>query len=1559
MNNIHTRSWCRTIVRVLALQLALGPLATPAFAQATKLADEPIGFTPSAPPNIMLTVDDSTSMLSDFLPDYVISDPDYPGSNFCRDATGNMTLPCGNSGSPTSPPYIYSAGNTTGAPNVPYPRYAVGTPAYSASSIPDWLRAWPAPAHSNALNRLYYDPSITYLPPLNFDGTPFPSQDKTVTVNWTSVMTDPWVPVASRKYENLTTTVKVGMWCNSDWPTNTDPDPTAGGGLGGGNECRVNGTNYTGVAPTDAAVSYTDYLYPWQKSSGADSSKYFYRGASGLGNTWTKPLYCDTTHPKYPKSCTTNMVCPVATVPATPQPQTCFFQSNQTGCVGPVTYSPAGCNVVTPGTKFGAPGCTAAGCCTGSECIPCNVIACPTGITGKNGRCRLTGTAAPGSGGSNAACNCSGAGCTLPSCPNFTPQTCPVALVPRTTCSNTSPACTDKLHDPVLKTNTGIRLIDDANGAGEVCRHNNQAYPDGTVAAPFNYPSGKYTQVRTGSCPTVPGSATVPRHYWRASVEWCSSKITTANDKWRGFGLAGTCQNEHDSAHPYPRYYKWGARNGRLPQVVADPEYLDNYLYPAFERIDLVSGSTYNHDHYNAVGQFVPLSRTYEQEMENYANWFAYYRTRIQAAKTVISQNFTYLDSGYRVGFHTLSNSPPTSFVDISEFDHPPSSGGQKDKWYQQLFAIQIAMGKQTPNIDAVVRIGELFKNGSNPALSGSSDPIVLSCHKNYHMLFTDGITNQSALPATLVGNVDNTVPALPQAIVTSPAIVAGSPWPNLYRENAGAALANTMSDYTTHYWVTDLRPGMQNNVVASGADPAPWQHLNFAALSLGTEGVLAGASPSAVEALIERGLPADPKWPTPTPNSWQPNATGVDDLWHAAVNARGRFVNAKTSQQLGRGIAQILQDITSASGSGASPTFANPTLSVTNDFTWIAMFEPGWGGDVQKVQIDPVTAQSQTVLWSAKTALIAQTTPGPGKPTPWYTERRIVTLNEAGVAVPFVQASLGPTQLATLGADSATQDRVIEYLRGRRDNEGDGDGQYRKRPSPLGDIVDSQAAMVGKTDPPVNDYWDYIEANDPGYAAFKDANKNRPTRVYVGANDGMLHVFDDADGREAWAFIPRDFFRGPPNDKAGLVGLTYQPGGLPIYDHRFYVNASPRVVDANLNGTWKTLLVSGLGKGGKSYFAIDATNPTTVTDEASAASKFLWDFRDPDLGFTYGRATIVKTRAFGGQWLVVVPSGYNNASGEGKLFFLRASDGVLLHTMSTSVGAPGSPSGLAHITGYTKDYRNQLAEQFYAGDLFGNLWRFDTSDANVANWKVEKLAELRDPGGAPQPVTTPVRIDVDVTNGVDRWVFVGTGKLTHQCDLTDYAANPANAVECTGNPSPTQQQSMYAIRDGTYIKPSTIAAAVTRADLDVLAPGVTGLGANVIAKKGWINDLPPGQRMVRTPVATVGLIAYIATSQPLDPCEIGLPANIYVRQFGNGESRLESGGTFVESIYEPTGAAGLEIIAVNPPGCTSDCVPDIKLAVLSSSKSELITFSAKLPSILGSARLSWRTLGQ
>jgi len=1112
-------------------------------------------------------------------------------------------------------------------------------------------------------------------------------------------------------------------------------------------------------------------------------------------------------------------------------------------------------------------------------------------------------------------------------------------------------------------------LRNDADTAtkGVVCRHNNMAYtgtnPIG--ASPYNYPAGKYiTPITNGTgpdaCVSTPHFAAVPRHYWKTEVEWCDHQISTPNVKWTGYGDAtlGVCQSFKDASHTYPRFHQFGSAGGT-----------DNMTTSAFQRVDLNIANrltaTYQHDWTDASGA-ESITRSFDEEMTNYANWFAYYRTRITAVKTVTSLTFlgklgnTFnLDDTFRVGLHTLSNKKaatsgkfdPAAFVDVQDFD-----ATQKKTWYDQLLAINIPLGLETPTLNAMSRIGQYFAPGGSSELSGATDPIILSCQKNWHMLFTDGFTNQGSLPTSTVADQDDKVPTtgpmgqLPVnglTPVTITGLTPGSAWPPPYREDPNNSAANAASDYSMNYWVTDLRPAMPMNVATSAKDPAPWPHLNFAAMSLGTQGILPSGNQSVVESQLTAGTLL---WPKPQPTVFKPDASGVDDLWHAAMNGRGRFVNAQSADELKLGMGQILQDVINQAGARAGVGFQSANVSGANNNIYRVRFEPGWGASLTKIQIDPTTGAEVANVWEASAQLTAQlAVVNPGD-TPWFTNRKVVTVDEAKNPVPFLWASIGSNELDSLSPGKTARAKlVLEFLRGNRANEGSSIGQFRVRVGGLlGDIVDSQALYVGAPRAP------YMDANDPGYSTWKSGLASRPARVYVGANDGMLHAFDDATGNEAWAFVPSELFRA---DKTGLGALSYQDGALPPFQHHFYVDSTPRITDVNFGGgdsDWHSLLVGGLGKGGKSYYALDISDPASITDETTAAQKVLWQFTDADMGYSYGRPVIAKTHAFGGKWVVFVTAGYNNASGKGKIFILDAKDGSLLKTLSTGVGSAATPSGLAQIAGYEKDFRNQIAEQIYGGDLLGNFWRFDISgtDETAASWGAPvKLANLTAPDGTPQAVTIAPQIEIDIANGIDRWVFIGTGRLLDDLDLT--TASIANQV-----------QTFYAIRDGTAATPQTPwgAALAPRTDMDLItaALGITGL--NNKPAKGWFDDLPVGQRIVVPVQAALSLVAYVGTSPQTDPCLTGQPATVYAREYARGNSLLldTDGVTPIESVFAAEGGVGVELVALDGAnGGGTGGYPDLRIAITAGTTGKVTFYKPKNPDFSQKHRMSWRLLGQ
>jgi type IV pilus assembly protein PilY1 len=1240
-------------------------------------------------------------------------------------------------------------------------------------------------------------------------------------------------------------------------------------------------------------------------------------------------------------------------------------------------------NCLTIGTCSSPAGkaCASAGDCGSGLCTDGSTLCLTQKDCPQAGKCNTNGQACNNDNqcpATNGTCALTGATCTTPGVDTVN---CPTVG----TCSITGNTCSFNCSDGTGNCNcanlpgplppsaavcsTGgvggvstATLRHDADNNGVVCRRNNKA-SGAYTSGPYAYPSGKFlTPITNGTgvdaCTATDHYAATPRHYWKSEVQWCDKKIATAGDKWLGFGTdqGGTCQAGKDSTHIYPRFFQFGAAS-----------YVDNYSTAAFQRVDLdvKNPKSYTHTWIDATGQTQTITRSFDDEMTNYANWFAYYRTRIQAVKTVTSLTFTVLDDQYRVGFHTLSNGAktpagcgtqfdPATFVNIADFD-----ASQKATWYGQLFAISIPLCLETPTLDAMARIGEYFKNGTSADLVGATDPIKLSCQKNWHMLFTDGFTNQPKLPSTTVDDVDNTVPTLPDPIT---GLTAGQPWPHPFREDPTAGALNAASDYAMNYWVTDLRTSgalSTDNVPPTTKDPAIWQHLNFAAMSLGTQGKLPVANQSVTENLLSAGTL---QWPQPYPTVFKPDNSGVDDLWHAAINGRGRFVNAQSADELKLGMGQILQDITNQAGSRSGVGLASNSISLQNHAVYRVTFQPGWAGTVTKIDIDIVTGAELSDLWEAAQQLHTTLTPSASDPTcatagscPWFTNRRIFTVDDTNTAVPFLWDNLSSAQQDSLAPGlPAVGQAVASYLRGDPTNEGVALGQFRVRGTAafgenfLGDIVDSQAVYVGAPSAP------YVESNDPGYASFVAAQAGRPARVYAGGNDGMLHAFDDATGDESWAFVPHDLYRA---DNTGLGALAYQDGALPPFRHHFYVDSTPRIIDVDFGGSdWRTLLVGGLGKGGKSYYALDVTNPGTITTETKATSQYLWTFTDSDMGYSYGKPILTKTHNPAWGWVMIVSAGYNNPSGLGKIFFVDAKTGTKLKEMDTGFGSSPSPSGLVHVSGYTKDFRNELVEQIYGGDLYGNFWRFDVSDSNPSNWTVAKFANLTDPvSGKPQPVTTPPQIEVDINNSTDRWVFVGTGRLLDDTDLSD--SSIAN-----------QQQTFYAFRDGTTTTPTTISGPLSRSDLVELTGAALVDGLAQKPAKGWFEDLPQGQRIITPPTAALSIVAFAGTSPQDNPCLTGEPAELYVREFSLGTSLLAASDFGASGTYDPTnggimvssGAVGLDVaIFSDSSGANSASGIDIRVAVTAGTTGDVVFQHVKPPGDLAAHRMSWRLLGQ
>lgn len=134
-----------------------------------------------------------------------------------------------------------------------------------------------------------------------------------------------------------------------------------------------------------------------------------------------------------------------------------------------------------------------------------------------------------------------------------------------------------------------------------------------------------------------------------------------------------------------------------------------------------------------------------------------------------------------------------------------------------------------------------------------------------------------------------------------------------------------------------------------------------------------------------------------------------------------------------------------------------------------------------------------------------------------------------------------------------------------------------------LGDIVNSSLVRV-KGGLYRASAADKLEGST-AYAAFA-AKQAAKEMLYVGANDGMLHAFDAASGKEEFAFIPSGV-----KDSLNVLASRYGAGGAP---HRYFVDGTPVVSDVYFGNAWHRVLVGSLGAGGRQVFALDVTDPTS-----------------------------------------------------------------------------------------------------------------------------------------------------------------------------------------------------------------------------------------------------------------------------------------------------------------------------------------------------------------------------
>lgn len=473
---------------------------------------------------------------------------------------------------------------------------------------------------------------------------------------------------------------------------------------------------------------------------------------------------------------------------------------------------------------------------------------------------------------------------------------------------------------------------------------------------------------------------------------------------------------------------------------------------------------------------------------------------------------------------------------------------------------------------------------------------------------------------------------------------------------------------------------------------------------------------------------------------------------------------------------------------------------------------------------------------------------------------RTNVELTDSSNAFSTSNSAITPSSLGLASGDTTGRDKVINFVHGYDayyQNELPPRGPSAKRNWILGAFIHSRPVVIHYADRSV---------------------------IYAGANDGMLHAFDDATGEELWGFIPPDLL---PNLK-NLTGEAVQ----------FYVDGPPKayIERDSSNKIVSATLIFGERRGGNHYTALDIKDPLLP--------KFLWSISPSAI--TY-KTTMSSTTAYqemgqtwsapqlgrveGGKWVAFISGGYDDLNQDlanpgtdtkGRaLYVVDVSNGSLIWSYSYANNANmqySIPSDTARVDTNNDGYIDRL----YVGDVGGQIWRFDVGSSGLTgkilfdtNWGVSVKRKIFYPP------------DVTLELGYEM-IFVGTGDREHPKEIT--RVNRLYAIKDKNPSSPLKESDLVDVT------------------LDLLQVGTdsekTTTMTDLQTKSGWfiLLDQNIGEKCLSSPTLFFGTV-YYTTFTPVfgdtnDPCFLSQgEARLYAVDYKTGSAvfNLDDSGTLTD----------------------------------------------------------------
>lgn len=907
------------------------------------------------------------------------------------------------------------------------------------------------------------------------------------------------------------------------------------------------------------------------------------------------------------------------------------------------------------------------------------------------------------------------------------------------------------------------------------------------------------------------------------------------------------------------------------------------------------------------------------EELKNFANWYSYYNSRMKLARAAISRAFVSFSPSIKIAWQELNRTP--SFNVLQKFENVhrgqffdwlfgvPTSGGtplrasfqragdlfELDTSYlstdfagllscQQNFHIAISDGGWNGSLS-----GTYLQDDTGRAIPGDTGTPENNNQPLYGAMAYTGTGYQRVYNYSR----DNWL-----------ADVAFDSWMRDLKPNLPNYVPRYKADYTASdgSQITFTSPEEWENaefVWNPKNDPAYWQHVVTYNVGMGLNASLVenhargnyGTCPNngitdskeSVLASLRSGA-GSCVWPNNV----------IDDVWHSSINSRGDFFSASDPDELITALTDVVENISERTSRGSSSTVTSGVVTDESEAYSPTFDSSTWSGSLIAKEVNADRTFGD-VTWDAACVLTGGLCESTGENVPQQTNRKIYTfdpVNDAKVEFDtnmpdhlktrmFLAAQNYVNTLFGGGLDALDMNKVINYTRGDRTDEQSNGGVFRDRKTLMADIIHSSPVIIrGPSEFYEDSFWSdtSVEKDNP-YLDFKIQEKDRKNVVYIGSNGGMLHAFETDPSsptlpqQELWSYVP----------SKALFNLPH----LPSNKHHSYVDNKPVKRDVFINGQWRTVLIGGMRYGGQSYYALD------VTDGSASEPTVLWEFNDwddADLGYTYGQAEIVRLGSTG-EWVALLPNGYNNSepdtlnttspfnhvslSGTALLYVVRISDGQVLAKIDTGVGDPLTPNGLSTPTGVDSEFWldgdtlktdgtavDHGVESAYAGDLYGNLWRFDFRDSDPSNWTVENVVKAT--GVMDRPITVKPRVlpvpDAHQTTDNDVIVMFATGKYI---EVPDRDINLPADQYIVGIFDGLEQPGLAIdILDSNIVEQSFTTGGVFR--------DLTNNDVDLTNNDGWKIELPEDGERVFNPMSLLGSDVLLLTSNitaGIDPC--------------------------------------------------------------------------------------------